>query len=124
MRLDWLRTLAVGAKGVFGERYDLDPQAGLLPEPDLLAIIRASSTVPLDRLAEHCSVACSNTGDKGCVAAMSLVDAGRALLERPPADVDQIAAALYALPVKDHGERRPAVTRATGARLMAAKTNS
>ncbi|MGE5230067.1 MAG: UvrD-helicase domain-containing protein, partial [Deltaproteobacteria bacterium] len=99
VRLDWLRTLAVGPKGVFGERYDLDPQVELLPEPDLHGALEGLA-VPLDRLAEHCSVACANTGDKGCIAAMSLVDAGRALLERPPADVDQIAAALYALPVK------------------------
>ncbi len=97
VRLEWLRELAVGPRGVFGERYDLEPVPPVLEEPDLrdsLAALGAS----LERLAAYCGSACSNTGDKGCVAALDLVDAGRALLEAPPDDPDQLASALFALP--------------------------
>ena len=100
VRLEWLRALAVGPKGIFGERYDLDPEPGELPEPDLLAALEGLDA-PLDRLASYCSVACSDISDKGCVAATALAEAGRELLEHPPRDVDQLAAALFALPVKD-----------------------
>ena len=99
VRLEWLRTLAVGPKGVFGERYDLDPGPASLREPDLRASL-PQLVAALDRLASFCSVACSDVDDKGCVAAMALVDAGRRLAERPPDDVDQLAAAFFDLPVK------------------------
>ena len=99
VRLEWLRTLAAGPKGVFGERYDLDPEPAALPEPDLRAVL-PDLAASLDRLESYCGVACSNLGDKGCVAAMALIDAGRALVERPPSDTDQLAAALFALPAK------------------------
>ena len=99
VRLEWLRTLAVGPRGVFGERYDLDPEPATLPEPDLHAAVLGLQA-PLEHLASYCATACSNVDDKGCIAATALVDAGRALLERPPADVDQLAAALFALPAK------------------------
>ena len=100
VRLEWLRALAVGPKGIFGERYDLDPEPGELPEPDLLAALEGLAA-PLDYLASYCSVACSDIDDRGCVAATALVEAGQGLLERPPGDVDQLAAALFALPAKD-----------------------
>ena len=99
VRLEWLRTLAVGPRGVFGERYDLDPEPASLPEPDLEATL-PGLVEALDRLASFCSVACSKSDDKGCVAALDLVDAGRALAGHPPDDVDQLAAALFSLPVK------------------------
>ena len=99
VRLEWLRTLAVGPRGVFGERYDLDPEPASLPEPDLRSAL-PGLVAALDRLASFCSVACSKPDDKGCVAAMDLVDAGRTLADRPPDDVDQLAAAFFALPVK------------------------
>ncbi len=85
VRLEWLRTLAVGPRGVFGERYDLDPEPASLPEPDLRASLPALAAA-LERLASFCSVACSNADDKGCLAAMALVDAGRELADRPPDD--------------------------------------
>ncbi len=56
---------------------------------------------PLERLAQYCATACGSSADKGYGAALRLVDAGRALLKRPLGDVDQVAAALYALPAKD-----------------------
>jgi len=99
VRLEWLRTLAVGPRGVFGERYDLDPAPASQPEPDLQASL-PELVASLDTLASYCSVACSNDDDKGCVAALALVDAGRALSDRPPDDVDELAAAFFALPVK------------------------
>ncbi len=99
VRLDWLRTLAVGPRGVFGERYDLDPEPGSLPEPDLRASL-PELVASLEQLGSFCSVACSHDDDKGCIAAMALVEAGRELAERPPDDVDQLAAAFFALPVK------------------------
>ena len=80
VRLEWLRTLAVGPRGVFGERYDLDPEPASLPEPDLQASLPALAAA-LERLASFCSVACSNADDKGCLAAMALVDAGRELAD-------------------------------------------
>ena len=101
VRLEWLRALAVGPRGVFGERYDLEPVPGELAGAGPARGARGPRGAALDRLAAYCSGACSNIGDKGCVAAIGLVDAGRELLERPPGDVDQLAAALFALPVKD-----------------------
>jgi ATP-dependent helicase/nuclease subunit A len=99
VRLEWLRALAVGPKGVFGERYDLDLEPESLPEPDLRESMQTLSAA-LERLTSFCSVACSDADDKGCVAAMALADAGRGLLEEPPDDVDRLAAAFFALPVK------------------------
>ena len=88
-----------GPRGVFGERYDLEPVPPRLDEPDLRGALSGLGEA-LDRLAAYCGTACSNTEDKGCVAAMDLVDAGRALLARAPDGVDQLAAELFALPAK------------------------
>ncbi len=99
VRLEWLRELALGPRGVFNERYDLDPIAPPAGEPDLRTLL-SGLRAPLEQLAEFCTSACSDVSDKGCVAAVDLVEAGRALVERPPGDVDQLAAALFALPVK------------------------
>ena len=99
VRLEWVRSLAVGPGGVFGERYDLEPVPPRLDEPDLRSALSGLEEA-LDHLAAYCGTACSNTDDRGCVAAMDLVDAGRALLERPPDGTDQLAAELFALPAK------------------------
>ncbi len=99
VRLEWLRELAVGPRGVFGERYDLEPVPPLLEEPDLHEAL-AGLAATLERLAAYCGSACSNPADKGCGAAMDLVAAGLALVERPPEDIDQLAAALFALPTR------------------------
>jgi len=99
VRLEWVRTLAAGPRGVFGERYDLEPVAARLDEPDLRAALTGFEEA-LDHLAAYCGTACSNTGDKGCVAAMDLVEAGRALLTRLPDETDRLAAELFALPAK------------------------
>jgi ATP-dependent helicase/nuclease subunit A len=99
VRLEWVRTLAAGPRGVFGERYDLEPVTARLDEPDLRAALSGFEE-KLDLLAAYCGTACSNTGDKGCVAAMDLVEAGRALLTRLPDETDQLAAELFALPAK------------------------
>jgi ATP-dependent helicase/nuclease subunit A len=99
VRLEWLRELALGARGVFGERYDLDPMPPPQSEPDLRGAL-AGLAGPLERLAAFCSTACRDASDKGCVAALALVETARALLADPPDDVDQLAAALFALPAK------------------------
>ena len=97
--LDSVRTLAVGAKGIFGERYDLDPAPEPPPEPDLGAGLRALAQ-PLKSLREHCVTACTDQADRGLAAAMQLVEAGETLLADAPADLDALAAALFALPAK------------------------
>ncbi len=99
VRLDAVRELAVGAKGVFGERYDVDPVTAPPGEPDLAAGL-AGLAGPFSRLREFCAAACRDHTDKGFGAAMDLVEAGERLLTQPPGDVDQLAAALYALPAK------------------------
>lgn len=99
VRLEWVRTLAVGSGGVFDERYDLEPVSPELDEPDLRAALNGLVQA-LDHLAAYCGTACGNTGDRGFVAAMDLVDAGRKLVGRPPEGADQLAAGLFALPAK------------------------
>ncbi len=100
VRLDSVRTLAIGPKGVFGERYDLDPATQLADQPDLSAGL-GRLAAPLQALAGFCAVACLDPSDKGYVAAADLVDACRRLADEPPADLDQLAAALYRLPVRE-----------------------
>jgi ATP-dependent helicase/nuclease subunit A len=99
VRLEWLRELALGPRGVFNERYDLEPIAPPSSEPDPRTFL-SDLDESLERLAEFCSTACSNVSDRGCLAAVDLVEAGRALVQRPPDDADQLAAALFALPAK------------------------
>src|SRR5665647_3134722 len=55
---------------------------------------------PLTSLRDFCVAACSDQTDKGFGAAMQLVEAAGSLLAKPPADIDLVAAALYALPAK------------------------
>ena len=108
VRLDDVRELAVGAKGVFGERYDLDPA----PEPPAGARPRRGPRPRSRRrsasLRDFCARACTDQADNGFVAAMDLVEACEALLAEPPADLDLLAAALLALAGEDHrhGARR------------------
>ncbi|MBE3033380.1 MAG: UvrD-helicase domain-containing protein, partial [Actinobacteria bacterium] len=99
VRLDAVRELAVGPKGVFGERYDLDPAPGPPPEPDLAAGLDALAA-PLGSLRAFCATACFDHADKGFAVAMKLVEAAEPLLADPPADLDLLAAALFALPAK------------------------
>ena len=99
VRLDDVRELAVGPKGVFGERYDVD-RAPAPPAPPDLAGGLGELAAPLARLREFCVAACSDQCDKGFGVAMTLVEACEALLTVRPDDLDRLAAALYALPVK------------------------
>src|SRR5664280_2704028 len=103
VRLDKVQELAIGAKGVFGERYDLDPAPAPAPadEPELGAALAALAE-PLARLRAYCAAACVDQSDKGFAAAMDLVEAVARLIAAPPADVDLLAARLYALPAKDN----------------------
>ena len=97
--LDDVRKLAVGPNGVFGERYDLDPAAEPPPEPDLAAGLDRL-VVALESLRSFCVNACTDQTDNGFVAAIDLVEACEALLAKPPADLDLLAAALFHLPAK------------------------
>ena len=99
VKLDDVRELAAGPKGLFGERYDLDPAPGPPAEPDLAAGL-IGLAAPLARLRAFCAAACCDFADKGFAAAMNLVEAGEPLHAEPPADLDLLAAALYALPAK------------------------
>jgi ATP-dependent helicase/nuclease subunit A len=101
VRLDAVRELASGPKGVFGERYDLDPAPGPPPEPDLAAGLNGLMA-PLASLRAFCATACFDHADKGFAAAMKLVEAAESLLAEPPADLDLLAAALYAPPAKSN----------------------
>ena len=101
VRLDKVQDLAIGAKGVFDERYDLDPAPEPADEPDLGAALDALAA-PLERLREYCGAACIDQSDKGFAGAMDLVAAVDQLVSTPPADLDQLAARLYALPAKDN----------------------
>jgi ATP-dependent helicase/nuclease subunit A len=99
VKLDDVRELAVGPKGVFGERYDLEPALQPLPEPDLVARLDELAG-PLASLRAFCAAACSDQSDNGFAAAFDLVEAGESLIAAPPADHDQLAAALFALPAR------------------------
>lgn len=99
VQLKDVRALAMGAKGVFAERYDIEPVLAPPGEPDLAERLDELAA-PTQRLRQCCAVACSNHSDKGFIAAMDLVEAVGSLLAQRPDDLDQLAAALYALPVK------------------------
>ena len=95
--LEAVRELAAGPRGVFGERYDVDPVTEAPSEPDLASAVDELIT-PLAGLRHFCAAACSDQSDKGFRAAMDLVEACESLLAKPRADLDQLAAALYVLP--------------------------
>jgi ATP-dependent helicase/nuclease subunit A len=113
VKLDDVHELAAGPRGVFGERYDIDPVALPAEAPDLAAKLPGLTEL-LDRLRDYCATACSNTGDNGYIAALTLVEACEVLLREPPAarDLDQLAAALFALPVKTN-KTAPGGTKAS-----------
>jgi len=98
VRLDDVRLLAAGPKGVFGERYDVEPPADP-QEPDLIVSL-GDLAGPVARLRAFAAAACSDQSDNGFGAAMELVEACESLVAAPPADPDQLAAALYTLPAK------------------------
>jgi len=105
IRLDVVRELAMGAKGLFGERYDLDPAPEPPPAPDLSGGL-LQLLGPLDRLREHCVNACTDRSDNGFKAAMDLVtalDQCATLAGEETCDLDQLATALLEM-VKDQGD--------------------
>ena len=102
IRLDVVRELAMGAKGLFGERYDLDPAPEPPPPPDLSGGL-LQLLGPLDRLREHCANACTDRSDNGFKAAMDLVtalDQCATLAGEETCDLDRLATALLATQVK------------------------
>ena len=99
VKLDDVRELAVGPKGVFGERYDLEPAPEPPPEPELAARVHELAG-PLGSLRGFCAAACSDRSDNGFAVAIDLVEAGEKILAEPPADLDLLAATLFALPAK------------------------
>jgi ATP-dependent helicase/nuclease subunit A len=100
VKLDAVRELAVGAKGVFGERYDLDAVSQPPDPPDLRAAIERLAA-PLASLKEHCMTACSNSSDRGCCAALDLVERCELLAAQSPDGLNKLAAALFDLPIKN-----------------------
>ena len=102
IRLDVVRELAMGAKGLFGERYDLDLAPEPPPPPDLSGGL-LQLLGPLDRLREHCVNACTDRSDNGFKVAMDLVtalDQCATLAGEETCDLDQLATALLAAQVK------------------------
>ncbi|MGD0998685.1 MAG: UvrD-helicase domain-containing protein, partial [Thermoleophilia bacterium] len=101
VKLDDVRGLAAGPRGVFGERYDIDPVGRPTNAPDLAADL-PELTEPLRRLRDFCVKACLNPDDNGYVAAVKLVDACTELLDESfgVRDLDQLAAALFDLSTK------------------------
>ncbi len=99
VRLSALRELAVGPRGVFGERYDIDAVGEPPGEPDLAAGL-AGLVGELSHLRDYCGDACINQEDKGCCAALDLVAACERLADDPPGDLDTLAAELLKLPAK------------------------
>ena len=99
VKLADVRELAAGRRGIFGERYDIDPAPEPAGEPDL-AFGLTELAEPLARLRDFCVAACSSPDDKGCAAAIDLAEACARLLAEPPAGLDQLAAALFRLPLK------------------------
>ena len=109
--LDAVRELATGTKGVFRERYDIDPVGDPPPEPDIAAMLRALDE-PVRDLERYCVAACTTPDDKGRLAAARLAEACRRLVDEPPGDVDRLAAALFCdVPLKD-AESAPGAIRA------------
>jgi ATP-dependent helicase/nuclease subunit A len=100
VRLDKVQELAIGARGVFGERYDLDPAPAPPEEPELGAAL-SELAAPLARLRDYCGAACVDPVDRGFAATTDLMESLERLLADPPSDVDQLAARLFALPAKD-----------------------
>ena len=99
VRLDDLRELAIGAGGVFGERYDVDAVTTVSAEPDFARGLEALETAIGD-LREFCVAACGDQDDGGFRAAMGLVEACERFLAEPPAEPDQAMAAFSRLKVK------------------------
>ena len=77
-----VQELAAGQRGVFGERYDIDPLRTGGRARSRCACL--GSTPRSDRLRGFCAAACSNPEDKGCTAAIDLVEACERLLAEPP----------------------------------------
>ena len=100
VKLDDVRELAVGPKGVFGERYDLEPAMEPSPEPDLAARPGRRSRTPWRACALSARRPAATRATSGFAAALDLVEAGESLIAAPPPDHDQLAAALFALPAK------------------------
>ena len=99
VKLSDLHELAAGTKGVFGDRYDFD--LDLSPAASLTLLWRSPRSQPRWRTSRgFCVSACTAQSDKGFAAAMELVETAARLLAEPPGDLDQLAAALFDLPVK------------------------
>jgi ATP-dependent helicase/nuclease subunit A len=99
VRLDAVRELAIGPRGVFGERYDLDMAPDPPPEPDFAAgLVMVERSVSSLRV--FCLSACTDQTDRGFAAAIDLVEACDALLAERPPDLDLLAARLFALPAR------------------------
>ena len=99
-----VRELAIGSRGAFGERYDLDPASEPPAAPDLIGRIRALDEAKRE-LRAFCEEACTSTSDAGFCNALALVEA----LDECDAWLDQAegscsleeqVARLHALPLR------------------------
>jgi len=102
VKLDDVRALAIGAGGVFDERYDVDQVPAPPQEPDLLGALQGLAA-PLQELRQFCQAACCDPSDRGYGAATDLAEGVERLLGDPPQNPDGLAARLFTLPVKRSG---------------------
>lgn len=96
VRLGDLRELAIGRRGLFDERYDIDLTREPRGEPDLASGLTRLAA-PVAGLREFCVAACSDESDKGFLAAMDLVEQAERLCQEHPEDVDELAGRLTGL---------------------------
>ena len=97
VRLDHLRTLAIGKGGVFGERYDIDRVEAIGVEPEFGDALRVLSEA-VQGLRTFCDTACSDPSDGGLRGALNLCGACERVVTDAPADIDELMAQVYRIP--------------------------
>ena len=97
VRLDHLRTLAIGKGSVFGERYDIDRVEGVDSAPGFRDALRVLSSA-VEGLRAFCDTACSDPSDGGFQGALKLCGACEGVLSDAPADIDELMARIYRIP--------------------------
>ena len=94
VRLDHLRTLAIGKGGVFAERYDVRPVGSVDAEPDFADSLRVLYQA-VDDLRGFCDAACGDPSDGGLQGALKLCGSCERVVTGTPADMDELMAQVY-----------------------------